>query len=124
MLASGPAASGPSRSSDANPLEQCGRGLVAAAFTARELGFGGYQLAAEGFREDGLRELVGTSRRGRDAGVDGVSKFEESTDAANDLELLGQGRQRDRSRSELIEAKVRPAFAVNPLLEQATSMGG
>ena len=42
-----------------NPSQQGGRGFVRAAFTTSKFGFGGNEFAAEGFGEDGLRQLIG-----------------------------------------------------------------
>ena len=45
-----------------DPFEEFGRGLIAPALLAGEVGFGGDELAAEGFGEDGLLELPSPHR--------------------------------------------------------------
>src|SRR5262249_38961367 len=57
----------------------------------RQLGLGGHQLAAEGCREDRLRQLLRARRRRRYPPLDGVGEHEKRVDAADDLVRLGEG---------------------------------
>ena len=67
--------------------------MVGAAFLAGELGFGGDELATEGFGEDALGELVGAG--GGDSLFDGVGEFEEGFQVAEPFRLCLSHQRRD-----------------------------
>jgi hypothetical protein len=83
--------------------QEGGGGFVGAVFAAGEFGFGGDQLAAEGFGQDRLRDLLNASCRCLDAGFDLVGEREQGLDAADDFLLFVNGGDSNRRHPQVIE---------------------
>jgi hypothetical protein len=79
-----------SRRSSANPFKKLLGRFVVAPLCGGEGVFGGDELAAEGFGEDGLGESVDVAASQLVAGFEFVGDGEESVDAADDFLLLGE----------------------------------
>ena len=75
-----------------DPFEEFGRGSVGTALLAGEVGFGRDELAAEGFGEDGLLELLGPRRGLGHPALDVIGQLGQGYDAADGLVLFFVGR--------------------------------
>lgn len=76
------------------PLQQHRRRLILPPLPPGELCLGGHQLPGERLSEDGLPEGFGALFRGGNFGLNLVGEGEEGIDAADDLVLFGEGRER------------------------------
>lgn len=79
----------------AESTEKGGGALVGAALAACEFRLGRDELAAEGFGEDGLGELVGALGCGFDPLLERIGEFEEGFDPPDDFPFFVEGRNRN-----------------------------
>lgn len=81
---------------NADALQEDGRGLVVTPLCSGQLGLRRDQLARKRSREDRLGKHVSSAPGGNQAALDGVGHSEKIVDTPNYLGLFGERRHRDR----------------------------